>query len=293
MIGQSGNSLRHIAFEGKPVIRLKPPRTGSGNASPVSCRIERKAPEAFIAWVLESAGLPAAAYRAIPMHRRLTACLRTLKAGNVSEARDCLIVHPELRTAAIDSLMIGVTEFFRDPAVFDVLREIISSSLVNRPEPVRIWSAGCSNGAELYSLAILLGEAGLLHRSVLVGTDCRATAIREAQAGIFCEAGVKFMDASLRKKYFRNTGGRWRIIDSLSRLVQWRVGNVLSGSESGPWDIILWRNMAIYLEPKPVLQLWSDLIQEMRPGGLLVVGKAERPPAASGLTCVSQCIYRL
>jgi chemotaxis methyl-accepting protein methylase len=101
------------------------------------------------------------------------------------------------------------------------------------------------------------------------------------------------MDASLRQKYMRNAGGQWRAVDSLSRRIQWRVGNLLSGVEDGPWDIILWRNMAIYLKLKPASQVWDSLKKELRPGGLLVVGKAERPPASSGLTCISRCIYQL
>jgi chemotaxis protein methyltransferase CheR len=74
--------------------------------------------------------------------------------------------------------------------------------------------------------------------------------------------------------------------------MHWRLGNVLSGSQDGPWDIILWRNMAIYFKLKPARQVWEDLIKELRPGGLLVAGKVERPPASSGLRCISRCVYQ-
>ena len=62
------------------------------------------------------------------------------------------------------------------------------------------------------------------------------------------------MDASLRQKYMRYTGGGWRVVSSLRRRMQWRVSNVLSGIETGPWDIVLWRNMAMYLNLKPATQ---------------------------------------
>lgn len=100
------------------------------------------------------------------------------------------------------------------------------------------------------------------------------------------------MKASLRQKYLLNDAGQWRVVDSLRRGIQWRVSNLLSGIEDGPWDIILWRNMAIYLNLKSAARVWDDLIKALRPGGLLIVGKAERPPSSSGLTCISRCIYQ-
>jgi chemotaxis protein methyltransferase CheR len=260
--------------------------------TPEASVIEQEPLHALVAWVLESAGLSADAYRTAPMHRRLPACLRTLKVSSISEAW-CLMQHPKSVEKAMDSLMIGVTEFFRDAAVFDALGEIIAANPAIQQDPIRVWSAGCSNGAELYSIAMLLAEAGLIDRCILVGTDCRESAIREAQAGFYSEAGVRSIDALLRRKYMRKAGGQWRVADSLNQCIQWRVGNLLSGCENGPWDVILWRNMAIYLKMETALQVWDALIKEMRPGGILVAGKAERPPASAGLTCISRSIYQL
>jgi chemotaxis protein methyltransferase CheR len=286
---QNGYSLEHIRFEGKAANCLKPAQ--GFNPHSVSMIVQEPL-HAFVAWALESAGLSADAYRAAPMHRRLPSCLRTLKAASVSEAWS-LMLHANSVERVIDSLMIGVTEFFRDAAVFDALREIIAGKLAIQQGPIRIWSAGCSNGVELYSMAMLLAETGLLDRSVLVGTDCRGSAIREAQAGLYSEAGMRSMDVSLRHKYFRKAGNHWRVVNSLRERIEWKCCNLLSGCENGPWDVILWRNMAIYLKLETVLQVWDALKQEMRPGGLLVVGKAERPPASAGLTYISRSIYQL
>lgn len=289
MTKQSSHSLAHIAFEGKNSRR---PKLIQGHGANAVSAVDQDPVPVFIACVLEAAGLPAEAYRAAPMRRRLGACLRTLKVGSVSEAW-ILMQNPERVATAIDSLLIGATEFFRDAAVFDALRKIIEADLPIQQKTIRVWSAGCSNGAELYSLAILLAEAGKLDRSILVGTDCRAAAVEEAEAGLYSEADVRSMDASLRRKYMRKAGGQWRVIDSLSRGIQWRVCDLLSGSEDGPWDIILWRNMSIYLKPKPASEVWDGLMKELRPGGWLVVGKAERPPGPSGLKCISRSIYQL
>jgi chemotaxis methyl-accepting protein methylase len=274
--------LDHIRFE---------VRDPSGRIPPPAADLEPLDP--FVSWLFERAGLPAGAYRAAPMHRRLAACLRALEVSSVSEARRRLTQHPELVATAVSSLLIGVTEFFRDADVFDAIGRIIADDLGMRPGPIRVWSAACSNGAELCSMAILLAEAGLLERSILVGTDCRADAIREAEAGLYSQASAEPAGALLRQKYLAKDCGCWRVTEPLGRRIQWRIRDLLSGAEDGPWDIILWRNAAIYLKLSPALAVWEALAQALRPGGLLVVGKAERPPASLGLRCVSRGIYGL
>jgi chemotaxis protein methyltransferase CheR len=298
VIRRNGYSLKHIRFEGKPANRRHNPQiSGSklneGSVRPIQSAEDPMPLNEFAARVLESAGLPSQAYRATPINRRLAACMRTLKAGSLAEAHHLLMQYPGLSEKAIDSLLIGSTEFARDAPVFMALREIIAADLAIHEKPIRIWSAGCSNGAELYSMAMLLAEAGLLQCSTLIGTDCRSAAIREAQAGLYHESSIRSMDASLRRKYIQDTGKQWCVTKSLHAQTQWRVKNLLAGCEKGPWDIILWRNMAIYLKHVSAHQVWEAMIKELPIGGRVVVGKAERPPSSLGLTCISPCIYQL
>jgi chemotaxis protein methyltransferase CheR len=298
VIRQTDYSLEHIRFEGKPANRRQDPQDFDSKlrkdlVRPIQSAEDPMPLSEFAAWVLDSAGLSSQAYRATPINRRLAACMRTLKAGSLAEAHHLLMQHPGLSEKAIDSLFIGSTEFARDAPVFKALRKIIAAGLAIHEKPIRIWSAGCSNGAELYSMAMLLAEAGLLKCSTIVGTDCRAAAIREAQAGLYHESSVQSMDASLRKKYMQNTGKQWCVAESLHAQAQWRVKNLLAGCEKGPWDIILWRNMAIYLKHGSAHQVWEAMIKELRIGGMVVVGKAERPPSSSCLTFISPCIYQL
>jgi chemotaxis methyl-accepting protein methylase len=247
----------------------------------------------LIPLVLELAGLPVGAYRAVPMRRRLPACLRALKVDSFSAARPLLEQHPKMLMNAVSSLLIGVSDFFRDSDVFDALKRIIAGEISMQPGPIRVWSAGCSNGSELYSVAILLAEAGLLGRSILVGTDCRPDAVQEARAGLYSRSCVQQIAAPLLQRYFEKAGGQWRVREPLRQNIRWRVRNFLDGLEAGPWDIILWRNVAIYLESGPAAGMWESLSKALRPGGILVVGKAELPPKSAGLPCISRSIYRL
>lgn len=347
------SDLRHVSFEGMPSIPYRG-RGPTARGRDGSCGVSPAAPEPqdeFLAWVLGRAGLAPELYRSGPLLRRLPACLRALRARSRQKAREVLEERADLLPAAISSLLIGVTEFFRDPAVFENLRTQVLPELARRPGPLRIWSAACSSGAELYSVAILLAEAGLLERCFLLGTDCRTDAIEEARAACYSEASLRLIEPALRRRYLERAcgdpwqnetpdcgrppslrrlcgrrrgmrpgrrasrtpherrvarsprvpafqawsemgGGYWRPVEVLRRRVHWKLADLLADVEDGPWDVILWRNVAIYVNPEPAAAVWGRLASVLAPGGVLVAGKAERPPRELGLVCTCRGAYR-
>jgi chemotaxis protein methyltransferase CheR len=245
----------------------------------------------FISWLFDRAELRGCWYRQETLARRLPACLRSVRARNVYEARAILETSPTMIYPAISTLVIGVTSFFRDPAVFSNLRENILPALVQKNRPLRIWSVGCSDGQELYSVTMILADLVLLNQSELLGTDCRVSAVRHAAAGIYGETEIRSVSAEMRQKYFVPNEAGWAIAPPLRTVVRWRSADVLKLMEPGAWDLILCRNFAMYLEPEVSLWLWQKLRRAIRPGGALVVGKAERP-AVEGLQPLSPCIFR-
>ena len=100
------------------------------------------------------------------------------------------------------------------------------------------------------------------------------------------------MEPTIRGKYFEPAGNSWRVSGRLRRQVRWEVADLAENMADGPWDIILWRNLAIYLNPGPAEMLWNRLAGALSPGGFLMVGKAERPPSGLGLAPVCRCVYR-
>jgi len=247
----------------------------------------------FIRWVFAQAGLHAAGYRSAVLQRRLSSCLRALRASGVEEARAILERDPSRLNVAINALLVGVTEFFRDPVVFDDLRRIISS--LARGGRLRIWSAACAQGQELYSLALMLAELNLLSGSDLLGTDCRADAIAWACRGEYARLEIRSIRPVLREKWFipvKERPERVRVATDLRRYTRWQVDDLLRGVQPGPWDLICWRNHAIYLAPETTRAVWRRLVRELRPGGLLLTGRAEGPDRALPLTRVAGCIYR-
>jgi len=138
----------------------------------------------------------------------------------------------------------------------------------------------------------VLAEMELLSGAVLLGSDCRSEAIKAARDGCYSAAAIKTVPTPWREKYFTEDSGRWRISDALRAATQWRRGDVTQVQEPGTWDVILCRNMAMYLRPAVTNRLWEQLELGLRPGGFLVLGKAERPLGSSRLSAVAPCIYR-
>ncbi len=217
--------------------------------------------------------------------------MRALRARTPEHALEILNEQPHLLPLALSSLLIGVSEFFRDTAVFAYLWRILSESARERRKRLRIWSVACADGAELYSVAILLDEIGLLERCRLRGTDCRPTAIQLARNRLYSQHALDNVDGPTLNRYFRPDGTLWRLVISSRARIDWEVGDAFSGSVEEQWDLILCRNLAIYLKPEACRRLWTGLARQLRHSGRLIVGRAERP-VVEGLTSLQHSIYQ-
>ncbi len=194
--------------------------------------------------------------------------------------------------AALSTLIIGVTSFFRDDFVFETLRTRILPPIVSStPHGLSAWSVGCSDGAELYSVAMILADMGALEHCHLLGTDCRADAIKRARLGRFDATAMHTLPTQYERYAVEDSAGGV-IVPKIRHSVHWRVSDVLTLQEPGVWDMILCRNMAMYLSGGAAAGLWERLAASLRPGGILVTGKAERPTGASEFTAAGPCIFR-
>lgn len=249
--------------------------------------------DAFAALVLVQAGIDPRVYRAKPIQRRLAACLRQLRAPDAASAEQRLQSSPELLPFALDTLLIGVTGFFRDPAVFQHLRAIIVPALLRERAGLNVYAAGVSGGHELYSVAMLLDERGALAGSTLLGVDCRTHAIAQARAGRFDGEELVGLTPEQRQKYFAVAGGVAVARPHLRSRMEWRCRDLFSDASAAIGaDLILFRNVAIYLEPPAAAQVYERFAAQLAPGGILVTGKAEHPPRTLPFTKVAPSIFR-
>jgi chemotaxis protein methyltransferase CheR len=123
-------------------------------------------------------------YAPASLKRRLGSALQCFGCSSLSQLQDRLLREPTLFATLLDFLTVQVSDMFRDPAYFRALRDKVVPLLRTYPS-LKVWVAGCSTGEEVYSMAILLKEEGLLERSLLYATDINAAALERAQAGIY------------------------------------------------------------------------------------------------------------
>jgi len=287
----SASSYRQLRFEGRPRRHREGPETPPPQPTLRNGRrtdeLALSEPERVLAArVLSEAGLALAAYRGSPLRRRLPAVLRALRTADFQVAATKIEHNPELARRALNTLLIGHTTPFRDIEVFAALRNGILPALLQRKTSPRIWSVGCSGGEELLSVALLLAEAQRLHDCRLRGSDCRTAAIEEARRkGPGFAAALPLPWSELRRFCEQRA-----FLEAVQR-IEWRVEDALSIPEEGSWDLILCRNVSIYLEPIVCQTLWERMRSCLAPGGILVTGKAERP-CVRGFRRIFKCIYR-
>ncbi|WP_028080240.1 CheR family methyltransferase [Solimonas soli] len=124
------------------------------------------------------------AYAGASLRRRLRTALERFACRTLSQLQDRLLHQPELFPPLLDYLTVQVSDLFRDPAYFRALRERVVPHLRTYPS-LKVWIAGCSSGEEVYSLAILLREEGLLERTLIYATDINPQALQRAEAGVY------------------------------------------------------------------------------------------------------------
>lgn len=187
----------------------------------------------------------------------------------------------------VSALTTNVSHFFREAHHFETLRRDVLAPLVARARAggrVRIWSAGCANGQEPYSIAMTMKEEGMpFDRDVRVlATDIDPKVIRHARDGYYPETMLAGLPESKRARFFEdlrisgNPG--WRAGDALRSSVHFRVLNLLDDPwpMSGLFDVIFCRNVVIYFDAETQDRLWHRLVDQLAPGGWLFIGHSER-----------------
>ena len=191
-----------------------------------------------------------------------------------------------IRRRIIDAITTGETSFFRDTSPFDLLRHKLLPELLDRrsrsgsARPIRIWSAACSTGQEIYSVAIVLKEVlGDPDRYGvrLLGTDISDEAVARASRGIYnaIEMG-RGLAGEATSRYFLRSGDTWKIRDDLRAMASFRRWNLKEDfGPLGRFDIVFCRNVAIYFNDQDRGSLFDRIGRTIEPGGALVIGAME------------------
>ncbi len=195
----------------------------------------------------------------------------------------------KLEGKIIDAISTNETLFFRDKGPFDLLRNKIIPELIdarsakirgNIPIPIRIWSAACSTGQELYSIAILLKELLLdvkKYNLKLLGTDISDTAVSQASYGKFNKFEIeRGLAKDKLAKFFSPDGVNWKIKDEIRVMANFKKFNLMFPFNGlGKFDIIFCRNVAIYFSLEDRKKIFNNISNALEKDGSLIIGSSE------------------
>ncbi|BBB90804.1 MAG TPA: protein-glutamate O-methyltransferase CheR [Methylomusa anaerophila] len=175
----------------------------------------------------------------------------------------------------IDFLTINVTEFFRTPEKFDELEKVVLADLLKKSPKLNIWSAGCSTGAEPYSLAIMLNEMTPHTRHRILATDLDKEMLAKAKQGSYTINELKNIPAARLNKYFKQVNGSTVIHEDIRSRVEFKQHNLLVDKFESGFDLILCRNVVIYFTEEAKDALYRRFFAALKPGGVMFVGGTE------------------
>jgi chemotaxis protein methyltransferase CheR len=231
-------------------------------------------------------------YKAEQMQRRLDSWLVRSGIASWDEYVKIIATDSKELSKFRDYLTINVSEFFRDQDRWNTLKSKVIPDLVKdanfKTEPgakgtLRIWSAGCSNGSEPYSLAIMLDEITTMKTShYILATDLDRSILTRARArGPYSADDTRNVNSEQRGKYFDAGGPPYFVKDLISKRVTFKEHNLLLDPFEKNFDLIVCRNVIIYFTLEAKAELYQKFHSSLRPGGILFLGGTEIIPRPS------------
>ena len=215
----------------------------------------------------------------------LAALLRERGIPTLDELITILVMgrEPSLATQVVEALLNNETYFFRDRSPFDLLARAALPKLIQRRQQTKrltIWSAGCSTGQEAYSLAMLFAEDPLKWAGWtidILGTDVSEGVIRRARDGNYSQFEVqRGLGITQMIRWFEECENGWRAVEPLRRMVRFQTQNLLeTPPHPGKFDIILCRNVLLYLNAERRGQVFERIASAIAPDGSLMLGAGE------------------
>lgn len=214
-------------------------------------------------------------YKPAQMQRRITNLMNRHGVSTYMAFFQLLEGNPKIYKDFIDYLTINVTEFFRTPEKFVELEEKVIPDLLARSPRLNVWSAGCSTGAEPYSLAMILLHKAPAVRHRILATDLDVEMLAKAKQGIYTAGELKNIPAQRLDRYFVKNGDSFAVKDEVKAMVEFQRHNLLLDKFENGFDLILCRNVVIYFTEEAKDALYRRFFAALKPGGVFFVGGTE------------------
>ena len=269
-----------LAYQRDPARRIAPPAEAAG---PAAAEPRGGAEFTQVFKLLKRGfGLDFSHYKFDTVERRIKRRATLSGFEDFAEYLQRLEEQPRELNSLYRDLLIGVTEFFRDPPAFAALREHVYRPLLREAgdQEIRVWVAACATGEEAYSHAILLHELAretdFSGRLAIFATDVHRHSIETASAGIYSPERLALLPPEQRARYFQpEKDGAWRIANEIRQSVVFAPHNLLQDPPFTKIDVISCRNLLIYLDPAAQERVISVLHYALKPRGALMLGLSE------------------
>jgi len=290
------------AIDGAPSAPDDPATAEDTTEGPAPEKHATKGHDEILAFLGHHAEQDLTLYKRGTLERRISRRMALVGLGDEDVGRylDRLRSDPEECDKLAADLLIHVTSFFRDPAVFETLSDkALPDLLAELPadRPLRVWVAGCSTGEEAYSLAMLCLEAmdaqGSGGRLQILASDLDPEAIATARAGFYPKEIEAAISPERLARFFVAEDGGWRVRSALRDVIVFTVADLLSDPPFSKIDLVSCRNVLIYLGPEAQKRVIARCCFALRPGGLLLLGTAEMPGPGDGCFTIEDKQARL
>jgi chemotaxis protein methyltransferase CheR len=235
---------------------------------------------ALFAKIERERGFQGNLYRQKCLRRRVAVRMRARGVATPAAYAALLDADPAEYDRLLRVLTINVSKFFRNPETWAVIKEQVLPDLLRRQEPLVMWSAGSAAGEEAYSLAILVWEWLSAHGRDgwdgvrIVGTDIDDPSLEAARAATYSELALSETPPALRRRWF-TAGDQFRLKETIRRGVEFQQLDILGTRPGFHADLILCRNLLIYLDRAAQRRVFGTFADVLRSGGYLVLGRVE------------------
>ncbi|KYH34787.1 chemotaxis protein methyltransferase cher2 [Clostridium tepidiprofundi DSM 19306] len=229
----------------------------------------------FKKWVRREFGIDLTAYKENQLHRRILSLMSRIGIDSLDEYIELLKKDKMQRQKFLDFITINVTEFFRNPDIFNDFEKLLKNNYLNQSKSLKIWSAACSIGAEPYSISMILDDLshGMNHK--ILATDIDNTILQRAKQGIYTYNEVKNVKKTYLNKYFNIKDDKYVIDDKIKRNVTFKKHDLILDEYEKGFDIIICRNVVIYFNQDVKEKIYRKFSDSLKKGGLLFVGATE------------------
>ncbi|MEO0136664.1 MAG: protein-glutamate O-methyltransferase CheR [candidate division WOR-3 bacterium] len=228
----------------------------------------------LIKLIEEKTGFKCQSYKERPLTRRIRVRMRALGLREFSEYYDFLNNNPGEFKTLLDTITINLSYFFRNFETFEYLKNDILPRFSDNSKII-FWSAGCAQGEEAYSLAIIAAEIGILDKTIIYATDIDDDALKKATIGIYPDIAFQYTPPKYREKYFIKCAEGYQVKDEIKRNVNIFHHDLFDCFPYEKCDLIMCRNVLIYLSREAQSELVRRFHEALKPGGYLVIGKVE------------------